>query len=164
MNKQKVIMHMEQMAPLIIDAVSNGKNFLLCPKGTSMLPTIRPEKDYVLLSSPDKISKYDLILFKRNNGKFALHRIVKCCKNNTYTLCGDNQISFERGITKSQIIAKVTAIHKNGGDKIIDTTTKANFIYAILIRTFRFPKRCIVLIGRKILKTLKKSKHYGACS
>ena len=159
MNKQEVIMHMEQLAPLIIDAVSNGRNFLLCPKGTSMLPTIRPEKDYVLLSSPDRISKYDLVLFKRNSGDFALHRIVKCCKNNTYTLCGDNQISLEKGITKPQIIAKVTAIHRNRGDRIIDTTTKANFIYAFAIRTLMFSKRCIVLIGSKILKTLKKSKH-----
>jgi hypothetical protein len=155
MNIKEVTMHMDQMAPLIIDAVSNGKNFLLCPKGTSMLPTIKPDKDYVMLASCENLAKYDIILFKRQNGSYALHRIVKI-KDSSYTLCGDNQISFEKGIKKEQIIAKVTAIHKNGGEKIIQTNTKFNYLNAIVIRAYRAPKRLIIRVVSRI-KRLKKS-------
>lgn len=155
MKFKEVTMNMDQMAPLIVDAVSKGRNFLLCPKGNSMLPTIKPDKDYVMLGAPDNLSKYDIILFKRQSGNYALHRIIKI-NGQTYTLCGDNQISFEKGINKKQIIAKVTAIHKNRGDKIISTDSNFNYLYALLIRTYRAPKLFIVRVISKI-QSIKKS-------
>ena len=35
---------------------------------------------------------------KRKDGKYILHRVVKVCKDGTYTMRGDNQIYNEKGI------------------------------------------------------------------
>ncbi len=148
-------MHMDQMVPLIEDAVNNGRNFLLCPKGTSMLPTISSEKDYVLLKAPENLKKYDIVLYKRTGGQFVLHRILGI-KNGKYTMCGDNQYFRERGIEQNQIIAKVFAIHKNGGEKIIEINNSGNIIYAFFLRLILLPKHMLLSLRRRIIKLFKR--------
>ena len=107
-------MRMEDMYPLICEAIKDKGQFILHPKGTSMLPTIKPIEDCIVLVEVDKLEKNDIILYKRNTGTFVVHRIMGM-KNGNYILCGDNQTELEHGITKGQIIAKVSQIRKNGG-------------------------------------------------
>ena len=76
-----------------------------------MLPMLRQGVDSVVLSPlPEKLQKYDLPLYQRENGQYVLHRVVAV--GETYTCLGDNQFILEHGINHSQMIALVTAFYK----------------------------------------------------
>ena len=103
---------LEQLMPLIRERLSEGKTVRFFPNGISMLPMLRQGIDSVQLSPlPEKLKKYDLPLYQRDNGQYVLHRIVKVGKS--YTCIGDNQFSFEREIRHDQMIALVTSFNRN---------------------------------------------------
>lgn len=82
--------------------------------GTSMMPLLRQRKDLIHLVRPEgRLKKYDVPLFKRDNGQYVLHRIV-AVRPDSYVLCGDNQIYKEKGITDRQIIGVMDGITRNG--------------------------------------------------
>lgn len=101
---------MSEMVGLIEEVISGAGEFRLYPRGTSMLPLIRQGKDSVILVKPGLLSIGDIILYKRKNGQFVLHRIVKM-NGEKLVICGDNQTTLEYGITVSDVIAKVKAIY-----------------------------------------------------
>ena len=92
-------------------AVKNGETVSFKPNGNSMLPTILPKIDTVTVTKPKNLKKYDIILYRRKNGKIVLHRIVIAHKD-YYVLCGDNQFQLEYPISDSQIIGKLSLITK----------------------------------------------------
>ncbi|MDO4563085.1 MAG: S24/S26 family peptidase [Clostridia bacterium] len=104
---------MEELLPEIEKKLAENKPFALFHRGTSMLPTLREGRDTVILARPDKIGKYDIVLYRRKNGKFVLHRIVKR-KGGQYVLRGDNQFENEYGITKDMVIARAIGYFKGG--------------------------------------------------
>ena len=78
-----------------------------------MLPMLRQGIDDVVLSPlPEKLKKYDLPLYQRDDGHFVLHRIVRV--GETYTCIGDNQFELEHGLRHDQMIAVVTAFYRAG--------------------------------------------------
>ena len=98
--------------------ISSGGEFRLFHKGTSMMPLLRQGKDSVVLVAPNDIKKNDILLYKRANGQFVMHRAIKI-KNDEYIMCGDNQYEHERGIKKENILAKVKGIYR--GDVYFET-------------------------------------------
>lgn len=105
---------MEDIMPLIREMLNNGQSVRFAPKGTSMLPMLREGIDSVVLSPlPERLQKYDLPLYQRENGQYVLHRIVHA--GDTYTCIGDNQFVLEAGIPHSRMIAVVTAFYR--GDR-----------------------------------------------
>ena len=101
--------------PLFREQLEAGKTVKFSPRGVSMLPMLRQGIDSVVLSpAPEKLKKYDLPLYRRDNGKYILHRVVEA--GETYTCIGDNQFDFENGVRHDQIIAVVTAFTR--GEKM----------------------------------------------
>ncbi len=99
--------HLEEMMPLILERLASGKTVKFTTRGTSMRPMLDNGKDQVILSPlPEKLKKYDLPLYRRDNGQFVLHRIVEV--GETYTCVGDNQFELETGIRPDQMIAVAT--------------------------------------------------------
>ena len=105
---------MEELHPLINEAIRVGGQFVLIPKGVSMLPTIEPLKDSLVLVKAENLQKNDIILYKRKSGGYVVHRIIYI-KDGEYIMCGDNQIWLEKGIRADMIIAKVSEIRKQDG-------------------------------------------------
>ena len=97
-----------QLAEVVI---SSGGEFRFFHKGTSMLPLLRQGIDSVVLVSPTDIKKNDILLYKRANGQFVMHRAIKI-KKDEYIMCGDNQYQHEHGIKKENILAKVKGIYR----------------------------------------------------
>ncbi len=97
---------------LIKEAIYSDGEFRLYPRGTSMMPLLRAGIDSVILKKPDNVSINDIILYKRSNGQFVLHRVVKI-KKDEYIMCGDNQFRYERGIKKENILAKVSGFYRD---------------------------------------------------
>lgn len=105
-------LYLEQLFPLIQEQLAQGKTVRFAPQGVSMLPMLRQGRDKVILAAPNgRLKKYDLPLYRRDNGRFVLHRVVSV--GETYTCIGDNQLDPERGVRDDQIIAVVTAFTRD---------------------------------------------------
>jgi hypothetical protein len=90
---------------------------------------IRQGKDSVYLSSPpEKLKKFDIPLYRREDGSFVLHRVVKV--GETYTCIGDNQFKAEKGIAHSSVIAVVTAFVREG--KTYSVSDRGYRLYCVL--------------------------------
>ncbi len=119
---------LEQLLPLIQEQLDNEKSVKFSPRGISMLPMLRQGIDSVVLSPvPEKLKKYDLPLYRRENGQFVLHRVVKV--GTTYTCIGDNQFVYEPGVRHEQMIGIVTAFYR--GEKMIPVTDLLYCLYCI---------------------------------
>lgn len=117
---------LEQLMPLIREQLMAGKRVKFSPKGISMLPMLRQGIDSVILSPlPDKLKKYDLPLYQRDNGQYVLHRVVKV--GETYTCMGDNQFVSEQGLRHDQMIGLVTAFCRD--KKEISVTDRTYQLY-----------------------------------
>ena len=120
---------MEELMPLIREALSAGQSVRIYPMGTSMLPMLRQKLDSVVLSPiPGKLGKYDIPLYRRDNGKYVLHRIIGV--GETYTCMGDNQFIQEPGIRAEQLIAVVTTFYR--GQRKYSVTDPSYWLYCRL--------------------------------
>lgn len=137
----------KDLIPLIEEVTTSGTSFRLYPKGTSMNPYIIENEDSVLLSKPDDIKFYDIVLYRRDSGQYVLHRVVS--KHGDYfDMCGDNQLFYEKNIHKKSVIAKVTGIYKK--DTLIDVSSST---YRKDIKKF-YRKKTVNRIIAKIKKVI----------
>lgn len=91
----------------------DGKLVYTCV-GTSMMPMLRQRRDILIIERPcGALKKYDVPLFKRDSGKYVLHRVLKV-RGDGYVLCGDHQWQKEYGVTDRQIIGVLTAFVRDG--------------------------------------------------
>ena len=113
MLQKEKIANMDDLAPLIIEAIDNQCDVKLTVTGNSMYPLFRNGIDCVVLTKIGRISKYDIPLYKRKNGTYVLHRIVKI-KNGILYLAGDYETRIEHPIYPSQLIANTKGFYRNG--------------------------------------------------
>ncbi len=133
--------YLKDIEPFIEEILENGGSVSFMPNGQSMMPLIREGQDSVIISPLlRKPQKYDAILYKRTNGQFVLHRIVKV-KKNSYVLCGDNQFQYEYNVTDSMIIGLMTALKRDG-----QTVTPDNKEYAAYLKR---------LYARRVVKRIR---------
>ena len=83
--------------------------------GDSMSPLIRPEGDIIIIKKcSGRLKKYDIPLYKRANGKYILHRVMKVRKDGTYIMCGDNRWRREKGIKDENVLGILSSVVRNG--------------------------------------------------
>lgn len=102
---------MEELWPLIREVTESGGEFRLYPRGTSMRSLLREGKDSVALVRPGNLCRGDICLYRRRDGAFILHRLVKW-KDGQPVFCGDNQTALEYGVPESAVIAVVAAVYR----------------------------------------------------
>lgn len=107
---------LEQTLDIMEEILDSGGSVNFNPRGISMMPMLHNDGDRVIIKRPDgALKKYDLPLFRRDNGKFILHRVIKKpAKDGTYFICGDNQRIIEKGVRHNQIIGVVTGFYRKG--------------------------------------------------
>ena len=121
---------LDELMPIIREQLAAGESVKFSPRGVSMLPMLRQGVDSIVLSPlPQKLKKYDIPLYQRSNGQYVLHRVVKV-EADSYTMIGDNQFVYEKGITHSQIIGVVTSFYR--GEKLCRVTDLSYRIYCVL--------------------------------
>lgn len=146
MEKEKF--NLAEMEPIIHKVLSEGGTFRFYPKGTSMEPMIHQGQDQVILKPlPEKLKKYQMILYKRANGAFVLHRIVKV-KKDSYIMRGDNQFVSETGICREQMIGIVSKIVKPEAE--IDVESFGYRIKSAIWVESVFVRRCVNAVRRRI--------------
>ena len=155
--------NMADLYPLMQEVLDAGGSFKLTITGSSMFPFILGGRDQVTLSPlPEKLKKNDLPLYRRRDGAFVLHRIVRCEKDGTYTCCGDHQWTLEPGLCKDQMIAIATSYVRKGKE-----LTNRNILYRIYrpVWTWIIPLRPIFFklhnCWRKFKNFVYRKIHHG---
>ncbi len=105
----------EQLTPLMQECWQNGSRVVVTVTGNSMRPFICHLRDQVVLVPCDgkKLQRGDVPLYKRADGKLALHRVV-AQETNAYVLCGDAQTEKEYGVSYTAILAKAAGFYRRG--------------------------------------------------
>lgn len=140
------------ISPIIYEIVSAGGSVRLDVKGNSMKPLLRSERDSVVLKKVSDIKKYDVVLFRTQNGRIALHRIIDI-DDSVYTIAGDNQFRFNYDVKHDDLIAKAVEFHR--GKRCLNETQINRF------GAFWFAVYPLRRITRKGLSWIKR--HLPAC-
>lgn len=144
---------MEELAPLIAEVIGEGGEFRLYPKGTSMRPLIRQGLDSVALAALSRAPKRgDILLYRRENGQYVLHRLMRCEKDGTLCFSGDNHLEWEHGITEDQLLAMAIAVFRR--NKRVSMGDLRMRCYSRLMTGDLFKKT--FLFARRIFAKLKK--------
>ncbi len=98
--------NMSDLTPVMEEVLDSGGTVEMTVTGNSMYPTLKHRVSQVRLDAVEP-QIGDIVLYRRRNGMWVLHRIVGT-EDDTFTLCGDNQWTLERGIRREQILAVVT--------------------------------------------------------
>lgn len=155
MNKHEI--NLEQLYPIIEEVIASGGEFRLYPKGTSMLPIIRQGIDSIVLCAIGDVCVNDILLYKRDDGSFVLHRVVKI-KNDEYIMCGDNQFDLERGITQRHLLAKVKYFYRENEKITGDNIEYQKYLKTLpRVRRRRKIRNTLGRIKNKIIKPKKQS-------
>ncbi len=110
------------LLPFIEEAFSRGADFKIPITGTSMNPLLYQGRDFVKIVKPQlPLAVGDIPLYRRADGTFVLHRVVKIKADGEYVLCGDNQFLLETGITDANIIGVVKTVIRDGREFSVDT-------------------------------------------
>mgnify|MGYP001044728590 FL=1 len=121
--------------------------------GCSMMPLLRQHRDLMIIEKPaGRLKKYEVPLYKRDNGQYVLHRILKV-RGQDYVICGDHCWTKEYGITDRHIIGVLTAVVRDG--KTIPVTDWRYLAYVHLWCDF-FYVRAAILLAKALLYRMKR--------
>lgn len=98
----------------ICEVIRKGHTIVIPVKGSSMLPFLAESRDLVMLGpvSPGPRSGA-VVLYRRRNGQFILHRIVRK-KGIEYYMRGDAQNIIEGPVFQEQILAEAVRFQRKG--------------------------------------------------
>lgn len=143
----KKVVSIDDIVPLMKEQINREGCVRFTPKGNSMLPTLRNNKDSVTLEKPKfPLKKYDIAFYLRDNGQYVLHRVVRIEKNGTYVMRGDNQFSDEKGLREDQVIGVVKNFTRKGKEY-----TQSELSYKMYCAIW-----CKTVTGRKVLRKLRR--------
>lgn len=104
----------EEWASRLPELLEQAAAVPLVISGNSMSPFLVHGRDTVYLSKiTQPLKKGDMIFYRRDNGQYILHRIIRA-EGEIYDLVGDAQQLIERGVRRDQVIAIVTAVRRKG--------------------------------------------------
>lgn len=113
MELQTRIIPMEELSELIALQLESGGVARLTVTGCSMLPLLRHGKDAVELTAiTGNEKKGDILLYRRKNGQFVLHRAIAETQTG-FLCCGDNQAQKET-VDRDQLLAVVCGYLRGG--------------------------------------------------
>lgn len=142
-DKMKVSMpvKLKELLPIMEETLSAGCTVTFTTHGKSMRPILN-DGDSVSLKKADKYKVGDVVLYRKADGSFVLHRIIRIKKDTVYTQ-GDSLHEKDEPIKSDAILGKAVAyIYPQRELKTTEFTYK---VYKILYMSF---------VGR-MLRTLK---------
>lgn len=142
---------MEQLYALMAPKLAQGGSVSVTVSGYSMHPMLRHRQDTVQLQAAEHYGKGDLIFYRREDGHFVLHRIVRVVDPGEYVCCGDNQYEPE-AVKAEQVIAKMTCFTRAG--KVYPAEHKGYRAY-VAAWVWLFPVRRPILALRRALGNLR---------
>lgn len=117
------------------------------PVGVSMRPMLKNRTDQIVIETLTRPPRpRDVVLFKRPNGQYVLHRVVKA-EGDTFVIQGDNCTGEDR-VKREQIIGILTGFYR--GERYCDCEKSRGYrLYARLWPIVTFPRRALVKIKKQ---------------
>lgn len=112
MERKVRVIEPEALMAQLPEMLQETESVPLVISGNSMAPFLKHGRDTVYLSGitqPPK--KGDIVLYRRGNGQYILHRIYRQ-RGQTYELVGDGQWGIEPGIRPEQLLAVVNTVRR----------------------------------------------------
>ncbi len=118
--------------------LDEGREVCITPKGNSMLPFIRGDRDTVTLKRQQEVNVGDIVLARLPSGQYVMHRVIRR-DGLSLTLMGDGNIRGTESCTAGDIIGTVVLINnRKPGD-------------GALWRRLKPVRRIILAIYRRII-------------
>ena len=109
----KIVLPNEVMLEEIAVLLAEGREVVFRPKGNSMLPFIRGDRDSVILRKKEQVEIGDILLV-RYRGRYVLHRLIRR-DGDRLTLMGDGNIAGTETCGEADVIGTVVAVEKDNG-------------------------------------------------
>ncbi len=149
---------MAGLSPVMQEVIAAGGTAEITVTGNSMYPMLKHRVSKVKLAAAGSLKRGDLPLYRRRNGAFVLHRVIRVSDDGTvYTMCGDNQYILEHGIAKDQILAVMTEFSRDG-KKWTSSNNPAYKIYVRIWLLVRLFKRLVHGVFNRLKRLFKKHK------
>ena len=104
---------MADIVTLSMPLLEMGKEVKFTVVGNSMHPLFCNQRDKVIVAKAQKVKKRDVILYRRQDGSYVLHRVVGKGKLG-FKLCGDDQIAIEYPVKREDVVAVMTSFERKG--------------------------------------------------
>lgn len=142
---------MASLSPIMEEIFAEGHSVEITVTGRSMEPLLWDRTSRVRLTSVQELRRGDVLLYRRDDGAFVLHRVVSR-EEDTFTCCGDAQWWPEPGLRPDQALAVMTHFSRKGEG----WTSCQTGGYGLYWRVWLFvrPLRRLVFGGmRRVLRT-----------
>ncbi|MBQ2966690.1 MAG: S24 family peptidase [Clostridia bacterium] len=144
---------MAQLVAVINEPLEEGKEAAFTVRGNSMWPLLLSGRDKITVRKSDKYRKYDIVLYRRENGSFVLHRIVGR-KKDAFVLAGDGELEKEYPIYPSQILAKAVSGVRKG--KTFSCSAFCFKVYSVLWVKLFYVRAPLTRTGVALKRWLKR--------
>ena len=116
------------MTQTIEQQIAENGFYISTTVGISMRPMLRNRRDRVIIRSTDggRLSKWDLPLYKRPDGKYVLHRVIEV-RDGYYVIRGDNTYAKEH-VPDDWIVGVMTEFYR--GERHVLATNRGYRRYA----------------------------------
>lgn len=103
-----------EIFPVIAELLDSGQTARITVTGNSMNPFLKAGRDSVELSKTNfrEIRRGDIVLIRRTNGIYVLHRVYKKA-DNSFFIVGDAQQWIEGPLYPEQLVAKISSVRRN---------------------------------------------------
>lgn len=144
-----------ELMPLIEDSFRQDLTVTLPITGGSMRPLFFHKRDSVVLSAcnPYSLKRGDVPLYRRDNGQYVLHRIVRVDED-TFTLTGDAQWQLEDGLPKKNVVAVMTGFVRKG--RAVDCRNIGYRIYVAVWMLLRPLRPLMLRVWRCLRRVFRK--------
>ena len=124
--------------------------------GISMWPMLRNRRDRVIIrpiKEGERLSRFDLPLYRRKDGKYVLHRILKV-ENGYYVIRGDNTYAKEK-VRYEQIVGVMREFYRKDRHIVAENKRYRAYVrFWNLIYPARFLMRKAKAFARRVLVKL----------
>ena len=133
------------LIPEVGRLLAEGREVELRPKGNSMLPHIRQDRDNVVLFKKDTVQKGDIVLADLG-GRYVLHRVI-AEDGERLILKGDGNVRGTERCMRKDVLGTVVKIIRNGKRSVVPG--KARFWIALspirryLLAIYRRMPKCL---------------------
>ena len=141
---------LKNILPVIDEMLYSGGKVTFTTNGASMQPILK-SGDSVTLIKANEYKKGDVVLFRKEDGKFILHRIIRIRGNEVLTQ-GDSLSSIDEPIDKSKILGKAIAFI--GENKTVYENEPSYKLYKLIYMSCLGRK--LRLLRRKIIFFIKR--------
>lgn len=109
------IVDIDAYMPVLRELLAQGQSVSLTVTGESMSPFLRHGRDQLRLAAVTAPpQRGDMVFFRRRNGQYIMHRVLRRMPDGNYAIIGDGQQQVEFPIAPEQIFAVVTQVCRKG--------------------------------------------------